>query len=549
MLRHLTVENYALIERLDMSPSPHLNIITGETGAGKSILLGALGLVLGNRADIATLKESGRNCVVEAEFDIAAYGLEPFFEENDLEWAEQTVVRRVVTPAGKSRAYINDLPVQLSVLKELGLHLIDIHSQHHSLMIAGEGFRMQIVDAEAENGALRGDYQEKYAALRRAEAALAKVKSEVEANLRDKEYIEFQYGQLAALHLREGELEELEAESRMLDNVERIAETLGSSVTMLDEEENGVLARLRAIEGAFGKIKDVYTPAAEVAERVKAVVVELRDISEGLAEECGSVENNPQRAAEVGDRLDAIYTLMRKHGVQSVEELIAIEKEYGAKLGIIVDADAELARLEAEVQRCDKAARKSAAELTASRVAAAERLASQTEAMLARLGMEHSTFVGHVGRSEHLTPSGADTVDFLFSSSARFSPQPLEKVASGGEISRVMLCLKALVADKADMPTVIFDEIDTGISGRIADVTGQIIAELSCGRQVINITHLPQVASKGDTHFRVYKDAADGRTHVELLSESEREVEIAKMLSGNEVTDAAMELARKLMSR
>ncbi|MBQ2797708.1 MAG: DNA repair protein RecN [Tidjanibacter sp.] len=550
MLRHLTVENYALIERLDMTLSPRLNIITGETGAGKSILLGALGLVLGNRADIATLKESGRNCVVEAEFEVGAYGLEEFFEENDLEWAATTTIRRVITPAGKSRAYVNDLPVQLAVLKELGTRLIDIHSQHHSLMIAGEGFRMQIVDAVAENGELRSAYQEAYAALRRAESELAALRRTVEANLRDKEYIEFQYGQLSALKLREGELAELEAESRMLDNVERIADTIGGSVALLDEEENGVLARLRRIEGGFAKISDVYAPAGEVAERVKAALVELKDVAAQLGEEAGSVENNPQRAEEVNDRLDAIYTLMRKHGVQTVEELIALEKEYGSKLGIIVDADAELARLESEVGRRKGVAEKCAATLTASRRKAAESLAAQTEAMLARLGMEHSTFVGRVGVAEGLTPTGADTVDFLFSSSPKFSPQPLEKVASGGEISRVMLCLKALVADKANMPTVVFDEIDTGISGRIADVTGQIIAELSVGRQVVNITHLPQVASKGDTHFRVFKDAADGRTHIELLSAEERVVEIAKMLGGNEdVSDAALELARRLIEK
>ncbi|MBR4851311.1 MAG: DNA repair protein RecN [Tidjanibacter sp.] len=547
MLRHLTVENYALIERLDMTLSPRLNIITGETGAGKSILLGALGLVLGNRADIATLKESGRNCVVEAEFDVEAYGLEEFFEENELDWAATTTIRRVITPAGKSRAYVNDLPVQLTVLKELGTRLIDIHSQHHSLMIAGEGFRMQIVDAVAENGALRSDYQSRYAAWRRAEKELAELRQTAEANLRDKEYIEFQYGQLAALKLRAGELEELESESRMLDNVERIAETLGGSVALLDEDENGVLARLRQIESGFAKISDVYAPAGEIAERVRGALVELKDIAAQVGEEAGSVENNPHRAEEINDRLDAIYTLMRKHGVQTVEELIALEQEYGSKLGIIVDADAELNRLEGEVARRKEEAVKCAAKLTASRRKAAESLAGQTEAMLARLGMEHSTFVGSVGVAEGLTASGADTVDFLFSSSPKFSPQPLEKVASGGEISRVMLCLKALVADKANMPTVIFDEIDTGISGRIADVTGRIIAELSEGRQVVNITHLPQVASKGDTHFRVFKDAADGRTHLQLLTAEERVREVAKMLSGDEVTEAAMELARGLI--
>jgi DNA repair protein RecN (Recombination protein N) len=268
MLRHLTVENYALIERLDMTLSPRLNIITGETGAGKSILLGALGLVLGDRADLATLKESGRGCVVEGTFDIGAYHLEQFFEENELEWAEETIIRRVITPAGKSRAYVNDLPVQLSVLKELGSKLIDIHSQHHSLMLSDEGFRMGLVDALAQNVALRKEYSSHFEALREAERRLAELRRRVEEAQRDKEYIEFQYNQLSALKLREGELEELESEQRLLDNVERITEALGEGGNLLDEEENGVLARLKSIENLFLRVREVYAPAEELAENI-----------------------------------------------------------------------------------------------------------------------------------------------------------------------------------------------------------------------------------------------------------------------------------------
>ena len=549
MLRHLLVENYALIERLDITLSPELNIITGETGAGKSILLGALGLLLGARADVAALKENAHNCVVEGTFDIKAYGLEGFFEENDLEWEAESVVRRVITPAGKSRAYVNDMPVQLAVLKELGLRLIDIHSQHHSLKVADPMFRMQIVDAMADNGALLSDYQECYGALRRAQGELAEVRRIVEANLRDKEYIEFQHNQLAALKLRSGEVEELEAEQRLLDNVERIAEALGESAAALDEEENGALARVKRAESAFGELREVYAPAGELSERLRSVLVELKDISAELGDRMSGVENNPQRAAAVVDRLDAIYTLLRKHSLSTVDELIALEKEYAAKLSLIVDSDERLAALEAKVEAEQKRTQKAAAKLTASRTKAGEVLAAEVVAMLARLGMEHSQFVCCVAPAEALQPTGADRVDFLFSSSPKFSPQPLEKVASGGEISRVMLCLKALVADRANMPTIVFDEIDTGISGRIADVTGQIIAELSAGRQVVNITHLPQVASKGDTHFRVWKDAAAGRTHITLLSAEERVEEVAKMLSGNEVTEAAMAQARELIAR
>lgn len=545
MLRHLTVENYALIERLDMTLSPHLNIITGETGAGKSILLGALGLVLGERADIATLKESGRGCVVEGTFDIAAYRLQGFFEENDLEYDDQTIIRRVITPAGKSRAYVNDLPVSLALLKELATRLIDIHSQHHSLMLAEEEFRMDILDAMAENGVLVENYAKHYAALRTAERELATLRAKVEEATKDKEYVEFQYNQLAALHLRAGELEELEEQQRLLDNVERITEALGEGGQLLDEEENGVLARLKKIESSFQKITQVYVPAEGVAERVRGALVELKDISALLAEGRERVEGNPEKAQQVVERIDAIYTLMRKHGVQTLEELIAIERDYASRLGIIVDADAELSRLEEQVAGCRKRATETAARLTASRTKAAKVLSQKTEEMLARLGMEQSRFVCDVEATDSLTPAGADHILFRFSSSPKFQPQPLEKVASGGEISRVMLCLKALVADKTQMPTLVFDEIDTGISGRVADVTGQIIAELSAGRQVINITHLPQVASKGDTHFRVFKER--GNTHIQLLTHEERIDEVAAMLSGTLVTDAARTQAQALL--
>lgn len=545
MLRHLTVENYALIERLDMTLSPHLNIITGETGAGKSILLGALGLVLGERADVATLKESGKGCVVEGTFDVSDYHLEGFFEDNDLEYADETVIRRVITSAGKSRAYVNDLPVSLSFLKELATRLIDIHSQHSSLMLSEEGFRVGIVDAVAANGAEREAYLAAYKALREAQRTLSDLRARLEAALRDKEYVEYQYNQLSALHLREGELEELEGEQRLLDNVERVTEALGEGGQMLDEEENGVLARLKKIEGAFHKIVDVYEPAGDIAERVRGALVELKDISALLAEGRERVDGNPQRAAEVVDRIDAIYTLMRKHGVQSVGELLAIEKEYAERLGVIVEGDQEVARLEKEVERLNKRCVAAAATLTKSRLTAAKLLSEQTEGMLARLGMEQSRFVCDITPAEEFAPSGADTITFRFSSTPKFQPQPLEKVASGGEISRVMLCLKALVADKTNMPTLVFDEIDTGISGRVADVTGEIIAELSLGRQVINITHLPQVASKGETHFRVFK--AEGVTQIKHLSHEERVEEIAAMLSGSNVTEAAIAQAKALI--
>ncbi len=547
MLQHLAVENYALIERLDMTLSPRLNIITGETGAGKSILMGALGLVLGERADVATLKESGKGCVVEATFNISEYHLEEFFESNDLEYDNETIIRRVITPTGKSRAYVNDLPVSLTTLRELATRLIDIHSQHSSLMLAEEGFRMAIVDAMAANYAIREEYTTHYRTLVATQRELSKAEAELEAALRDKEYVEYQYNQLSALHLRAGELEELEQEQRLLDNVERITEALGEGGVMLDEEEQGVLARLKRIEGSFARIKDVYAPAEDIAERVRGALVELKDISALLADGREVVDSNPERAAEVVDRIDAIYTLMRKHSVQSVEELLAIEEQYRAKLNVIVDGDAELERLRGEVATQRQMCAECAARLTQSRQKAAQRLSEQTEAMLSRLGMEQSRFVCDVAPLADFAPSGGDSVGFRFSSTPKFQPQPIEKVASGGEISRVMLCLKALVADKTQMPTLVFDEIDTGISGRVADVTGEIIAELSAGRQVINITHLPQVASKGDTHFRVFK--SEGTTQIKHLSAEERVGEIAAMLSGSNITEAARQQAIALIGK
>lgn len=547
MLQHLTVENYALIERLDMTLSPRLNIITGETGAGKSILMGALGLVLGERADVATLKESGKGCVVEATFNISEYHLEEFFESNDLEYDNETIIRRVITPAGKSRAYVNDLPVSLTTLRELATRLIDIHSQHSSLMLAEEGFRMAIVDAMADNGLLRAEYGTRYGSLVAAERSYAALSAKLEAVRKDREYVEFQYNQLSALHLRAGELEELEQEQRLLDNVERITEALGEGGQALDEEEQGVLARLKRIEGSFARIKDVYAPAEDIAERVRGALVELKDISALLAEGRERVDGNPERAAAVVDRIDAIYTLMRKHSVQSVEELLAIEEDYRSRLEIIVGGDEELVRLSEEVATQRQMCAECAARLSESRQKAAEQLSVQTEAMLARLGMEQSRFVCDIAPLADFAPSGADSVSFRFSSTPKFQPQPIEKVASGGEISRVMLCLKALVADKTQMPTLVFDEIDTGISGRVADVTGEIIAELSAGRQVINITHLPQVASKGDTHFRVFK--SEGATQIKHLSAEERVGEIAAMLSGSNITEAARQQAIALIGK
>ncbi len=549
MIRRITVENYALIRRLDMTLGEGLNIVTGQTGAGKSILLGALGLILGNRADSAALADNVSNCVVEGEFDLSGHGLESFFEEQDLEWEPITTVRRVISPSGKSRAYVNDLPTQLSVLKDLGVRLVDIHSQHRSLLVASEEFRMEILDNLAEAGVVRREYAEAYGALREARSELQRTREDAERNRADEEWVRFQFEQLSAVALREGELEELEQIQAELANSEEIGRMIGGAVDALGAEERGVLIQLKEAEQGLRHISNVWSVGEELAERLRAVSVELKDIEATLDDAAERVEANPARLAEVEERLATIYALLRKHKVDSVGQLLTIQADYGRRMELITDFEGVIARMEKRCAECEATARALGGELTKLRLAAAERLSSEVSGMLARLGMEGARFVCRVSDTGELRECGADRVEFMFSSSSTGSLQPLEKIASGGEISRVMLCLKAIAARCAKLPTIVFDEIDTGISGRVADITGDIIAELSESMQVMNITHLPQVASKGERHFVVYKEQGEGGTEsrIRQLSAEERIEEIAKMLSGTTVTDAARQQAKELL--
>lgn len=548
MIQRVTVENYALIRHLDITLGSGLNIITGETGAGKSILLGALGLILGNRADSAALADNVSNCVVEAEFDLSGYGLEAFFEEQELEYDTPCIVRRVITPAGKSRAYVNDLPVQLTTLKELGLRLVDIHSQHRSLLVASEDFRREVVDNFSASHALLSRYAEAYSALQSAERELAKTRAEAERNSADEEWVRYQWEQLSSAALREGELAELEQRQSELANSEEIGERIGGAVEALGAEERGVLAMLKTSEQSMRHLARVWSGGDEVAERLRSVQVELKDIEATLNDALDRVDADPNALAAVEERLATIYALLRKHKVESVEELLAIQAEFGRRMELITDLDGVIARLEAEVAAARKEAQSVADELTTLRQRGAEALSSGVTEMLGRLGMSGARFLCRV-TPDVLRESGADIIEFVFSSSPAGSLLPIEKIASGGEISRVMLCLKAIAARCAKLPTIIFDEIDTGVSGRVADEMGEVITELSASMQVLNITHLPQVASKGDDHFVVYKEVTnDGaESRIRRLTTDERVEEIAKMLSGSVVTDAAREQARQLL--
>lgn len=547
MLTRLTVENYALIERLELILDPHLNIITGETGAGKSILLGALGLLLGAKNDGTTIKDNERNCVIEGTFDITGLGLETLFEEMDIDYDNETVIRRIITPAGKSRSYVNDLPVQLSQLKELGTHLIDIHSQHQNLILASEAFRTQALDTIAANGTVMNSYREEYTRFKSLERRLAELKTAAAEAGKEEEWIRFQAGELTSANLREGEVEELEAEQAELENADTTSETLAQITASFDGDEEGVLVSLKNAENGLRHISSSYKPAGELADRIHSTILELRDINATVAADAERIESDPERLEKVNDRLATLYTLCQKHRVQNVDELIVLRDKFRKQLEAITSGDEEIAALEAETAAACARASALADKLHDGRAKAAPAFGREMAGRLARLGMPDARFTAEVTERAELTPAGRDTVAFLFSANKSMTPQPAERIASGGEMSRMMLSLKSLLASRMKLPTIIFDEIDTGVSGRIADAMGEIISELSQSMQVVNITHLPQVASKGEAHFVVYKE--NSRSDIKRLTADERIVEIAKMLSGSEISDAALTQARILLSR
>ena len=549
MLRTLTVENYVLIDRLEMELDRSLNIITGQTGAGKSILLGALGLLLGNKAEGGAMRDESRNCVIEGVFDVEGYGLEEFFDENDLDYDPSLTIRRVITPAGKSRSYVNDLPVGQSVLRELGVRLVDIHSQHRNLILSDDKFRIGVVDRIAGCGAQVGEYRLVYDELQTAERELTALRAEAERNRRDEEWIRFQVEELTAANLREGELARIEAEQSVLANADAIGEAIVASRNALDDEQMGVLLQLKTIEQAMSGVATNYAPAGELFERVHSSLLDLKDVSAELATAAEHIDADPERLSQVVARIDLIYSLQQKHRVTTEAELIALRDKYSAQLQTITSGDERIVALEQHIAELRTEALRRADEIHAARAKAVPSIDAALSATLAELGMPSARFTVDVAAQEELLPTGRDRVSFLFTANAGIAPQPVEKIASGGEISRVMLALKALVARSMQLPTIIFDEIDTGVSGQIADAMGRIISDLSRSMQVINITHLPQVASKGKTHFVVYKEDTllGAITSIRQLSARERVDEIAKMLSGSTVTSAAIEQARCLL--
>ena len=547
MLRRLSVENYALIDKLEMELDPHLNIITGETGAGKSILLGALGLLLGAKNDGSAMKDAARNCTVEGTFDLKGCGLEPFFEENDLDYAEETSLTRIITPAGKSRAFVNDVPVQLAQLRELGTRLIDIHSQHQNLILSSEEFRTSALDTVAGNGELLARYGEQYGRMCELRRRLAALREEAERGRRDEEWLRFQTDELTAAALREGEQAELEEELAVLENADRIGETLTELRNALDSDETGVLMQLKNAENNLAHLRDRYPTAGEYADRLHAVLEELKDIDASAANESERLDADPERLAKLSARLDTLIALQQKYHVADEAELIALRERSAAQLAAIVHGDEAIAEAEKALAEAVGKAEALAERLHKAREKAATGFAREILVTLTKLGMAETVFRVELTPRAELDRTGRDEVQFLFTANARMTPQPVERIASGGELSRVMLALKALLAKRMQLPTIIFDEIDTGVSGRIADAMGEIIESLAGSMQVVDITHLPQVASKGSTHFVVYK--RNSRTEITRLSDDDRIAEIAKMLSGAQITQAAVAQARILLGR
>ena len=550
MLRSLYIQNYALIEKLDISFGAGFSVITGETGAGKSIILGAIGLLLGQRAEVKAIRQGASKCVIEARFDISAYGMEPFFEENELEYEEECILRREVYASGKSRAFINDTPASLVQMKELGEQLIDVHSQHQNLLLNKEGFQLNVLDILSHNDEQLSAYQSLYREWKQAQQDLAELIARAEQNKADEDYIRFQLEQLEEANLSAGEQEELEQETDTLSHAEEIKAGLFRVGQLLTSDEGGLLAGLKESLNTMLGLQKVYSPATELAERLESTYIELKDVSQEVSSQEEDVEFNPERLEEVNDRLNLIYTLQQKHRVTTVEELLALTEEYAAKLAAITSYDERIGELTTLCDTLYNKVKKQAAVLTKARAGAAREVEKQMASRLVPLGMPNVRFQVEMGMRKEPGVHGEDTVNFLFSANKNGALQSISSVASGGEIARVMLSIKAMIAGAVKLPTIVFDEIDTGVSGEIADRMADIMQEMGeQDRQVISITHLPQIAARGCAHYKVYKQDNETETnsHIRRLADEERVEEIAHMLRGATLTEAALNIAKALL--
>lgn len=550
MLRSLYIQNYALIEKLDIGFDSGFSVITGETGAGKSIILGAIGLLLGQRADVKSIRKGASKCIIEARFDVSAYGMQPFFEANELEYEDECILRRELYASGKSRAFINDTPASLVQMKELGELLIDVHSQHQNLLLNKEGFQLNVLDLLAHDEAELAAYQRLYNDWRQARQDLEALVARAEQSRADEDYIRFQLEQLEEANLTDGEQEELEQEAEMLTHAEDIKAGLYRAGQALNADEGGVLEALKDCQNTMMGLRSVFAPAGELADRLDSVYIELKDISQEVSDKEEEVEFNPARLDEVNARLNLIYSLQQKHRVDTVKALLSLQESYALQLSAITSSDEDIAHLEAQVKELFSQVTTQAQVLTEARTRAAREVERQMAARLVPLGMPNVRFQVEMGVRKEPGGHGADTVNFLFSANKNGVLQNISSVASGGEIARVMLSVKAMIAGAVKLPTIVFDEIDTGVSGEIADRMADIMQEMGDNdRQVISITHLPQIAARGRAHYKVYKEDNEVETnsHIRRLTDDERVEELAHMLSGATLTEAALNNARALL--
>ena len=551
MLKSLHISNYALITELSIDFESGLSVITGETGAGKSIILGALSLILGQRADTKSIKTDAEKCIIEAEFDISAYThLKDFFEQNDLDnQGKLCIIRRELTNLGKSRAFINDTPVGLNVVRDLSLRLIDIHSQHENLLLSNVGYQLDVVDTIAQNAPVLSAYKQTYLFWRNLQSELKQLQKTAEKQSSDLDYIQFQYQQLADANLIETEQKELEIEQETLSHAEEIKSELVKSQQLL-EEDCSSLPLLKETITALSHIKSYIPDGNNWYDRLQSSLIELKDISAEMRSFEERVEFNPARLEWVESRLSELFTLQKKYKVISVSELILLRENFGKQLQRIDSFDEELNALRIQLEACFEQLKKEGCSLSESRMNACKPIEIYLIDQLMKLGMPNIQFKVMVSTNVEYTENGNDEVQFLFSANKNRPVQPVTLIASGGEVSRLMLSIKSLVAHKADLPTIIFDEIDTGVSGEIANRMGEIMQAMSSDMQVITITHLPQIAAKGAQHYRVYKDESglQTQTHIQRLNTDERLEELAQMLSGKNVTDAALQNARELLA-
>lgn len=553
MLQSIHIQNYALIENLDIDFHPGFSVITGETGAGKSIILGAIGLLLGQRADSKAIKKDASKCVVEACFNISAYQLDSFFEEHDIEYdANECILRRELSVSGKSRAFINDTPATLAQLKELGEKLVDIHSQHQNLLLNNEEFQLDILDILSQNNKELDTYQSLFQQYRQISQELQNFKEMAEKSRQDEDYIRYQFEQLNDAKLQEGEQFELEQEAETLSHAEDIKAALYKVEQYMASDETNLLSATKECIQTLNSLSKVYHPSHEWVERLESCYIELKDLSHDITQSSENIEFNPTRLDYVNQRLNTIYSLQQKHHVQSVEELIALTNEYREKLESITSFDDRINELTHQREKLYKKLIEQASILTGLRTQAAKEVERQMQNLLVPLGMPNIRFAVELNVRKEPDRKGMDSVSFLFSANKNSTLQNVASIASGGEIARVMLSLKAMIAGAVKLPTIIFDEIDTGVSGSIAEKMALIMQEMGeANRQVISITHLPQIAAKGETHYKVYKEDTDDATnsHIRQLTDEERINEIANMLSGATLTEAALSNARALLNK